>query len=109
SRRTEYSNDNFADESLTLTGDLNVADVQWAVQYQISDPFKYIFQASEPERNIRDISESIMRRVVGDRSVTDVLTVGRVEINNQAQTLMQEVLDLYDMGVNIISVRLQDV
>lgn len=108
-RRTQYEDQNYAGESLMLTGDLNVADVQWAVQYQISDPFKFIFQASEPERNVRDISESIMRRVVGDRSVTGVLTVGRVEINNQAQELMQEVLDYYDMGINIISVRLQDV
>jgi modulator of FtsH protease HflK len=109
SRRTQYSDRDFVEESLMLTGDLNVADVQWAVQYQISDPFKFIFQASEPERNLRDISESIMRRVVGDRSVTEVLTVGRVEINNQAQELMQEVLDHYDMGISIVSVRLQDV
>jgi modulator of FtsH protease HflK len=108
-RRTQYSDRNFQEESLMLTGDLNVADVQWAVQYQIADPFKFLFAASEPERNIRDISESIMRRVVGDRSVTEVLTIGRVEINNQAQTLMQEILDHYDMGINIVSVRLQDV
>lgn len=109
SRRTQYSDSDFAEESLMLTGDLNVAEVQWAVQYQISDPFKFLFQTSEPVRNVRDIAESIMRRVVGDKSVTDVLTVGRVEINNQAQTLMQELMDYYDMGVNIVSVRLQDV
>ncbi|MCP4912645.1 MAG: FtsH protease activity modulator HflK [Oligoflexia bacterium] len=108
-RRTTYSSDRFDDESLILTGDLNVADVEWVVQYQISDPFKYLFQTSDPISNIRDVSESIMRRVVGDRLVTEVLTTGRVEIANQAEVLMQDVLDKYDMGVKIVSVKLQDV
>ncbi len=109
SRRTQYSEGNFDQESLMLTGDLNVADVEWVVQYQIADPFKFLFQTSSPERNIRDVSESIMRRVVGDRSVTEVLTTGRVEISNDATALMQEVLDKYDMGVKIVTVKLQDV
>ncbi|OIQ15775.1 MAG: HflK protein [Bacteriovorax sp. MedPE-SWde] len=108
-RRSTYSKQNLENESLMLTGDLNVADVEWAVQYRISDPFKYIFQTSSPIQNVRDVSESIMRRVVGDRSVSDVLTIGKVEIETQAQVLMQKVLDRYDMGVQIISVKLQDV
>ena len=109
SERTSYSPSNFDDESLMVTGDLNVADVEWVVQYQISDPFKYLFQTSLPERNIRDVSESIMRRVVGDRLVTDVLTTGRVEIASEASELMQSVLDKYDMGVKLVTVKLQDV
>lgn len=108
-RRTQYSSGNHDNESLMLTGDLNVADVQWVVQYQISDPFKFIFQTNDPFRNIRDVSESIMRRVVGDRTVNEVLTTGRVEIANNAQTLMQDVLDKYDVGVKIVTVKLQDV
>lgn len=108
-RRTTYDEKNFDNESLMLTGDLNVADVEWVVQYQISDPFKFLFQTSSPESNIRDVSESIMRRVVGDRLVTDVLTTGRVEIAADAQVLMQEILDKYDMGVKIVTVKLQDV
>ncbi len=108
-RRTTYSSGNFENESLMLTGDLNVAEVQWVVQYQISDPFKYLFQTSEPIRNIRDVSESIIRRVVGDKLVTDVLTTGRVEIASTAKVLMQDVLDKYDLGVNIRSIKLQDV
>ena len=108
-RRTVYANRNFDTESLMLTGDLNVADVEWVVQYQIADPFKYIFQTSEPRQNIRDVSESIMRRVVGDRLVTEVLTIGRVEIAEQAKLLMQEVLNKYDLGVKIVTVKLQDV
>ena len=108
-RVTRYSKDSFESESLMLTGDLNVATVEWAVQYKISDSFKYIFQTSEPTQNVRDVSESIMRRVVGDRSVTDVLTVGKVEIESEARRLMQLVLDKYDMGIAIVSVKLQDV
>ena len=109
SRRTQYSQANFDSESLMLTGDLNVAIVEWVVQYQIADPFKFLFQTSSPETNIRDVSESIMRRVVGDRSVTEVLTTGRVEISTDATVLMQEILDRYDMGVKVVTVRLQDV
>jgi membrane protease subunit HflK len=106
---TGYSKDDFEKESLMLTGDLNVADAEWIVQYQISDPQKYLFAAQDPQRNIRDVSEAIMRRVVGDRTVNEVLTTGRVEIATEAQKLTQEVLDRYDIGIRVITVKLQDV
>mgnify|MGYP006428166683 CR=1 FL=1 len=109
SKRTTYSSRNFDYESLMLTGDLNVAEVQWVVQYQISDPFKFLFKTSDPIVNIRDVAESIMRRVVGDKLVTEVLTTGRVEIALTAKDLMQKILDKYNMGVSIKSVKLQDV
>ena len=104
-----YNNDAFHKESRMLTGDLNVADVEWIVQYQISDPKKYLFQAADPHQNLRDIAEAIMRRVVGDRTVNEVLTTGRVEIASDAHRLLQEVLDRYDVGVHVITVKLQDV
>lgn len=104
SRRADYS-----DESLMLTGDLNVADVEWTVKYRIKDSAKFLFGAREVSRNIRDVSMSIMRRVVGDRRVGDVLTVGRVEIAEQVKVLMQELLDTYDIGIQIEQVLLQDV
>lgn len=107
--RTRYSESLFDDESLMLTGDLNVADVEWVIQYQISDPYKYLFKTSDPIRNIRDVSESVTRRVVGDRLVTDVLTTGRVDIASEAKKLTQDVLNRYDVGVTIVSVKLQDV
>ncbi|OGS00811.1 MAG: HflK protein, partial [Elusimicrobia bacterium RBG_16_66_12] len=107
--RTAYANDDFKSESLTLTGDLNVANVEWIVQYQISDPKKYLFNAREVLKNMRDISQSVLRRVVGDRIVSQVLTTGRVEIAEEAQRLTQEVLDRYDIGVRIVTVKLQDV
>ncbi len=106
---TSYAKGSYARESLMLTGDLNVADVEWIVQYQISDPKKYLFAAQDPGRNIRDVSEAIMRRVVGDRIVNEVLTTGRVEIATEAQRLMQEVLDIYDIGIRVVTVKLQDV
>jgi modulator of FtsH protease HflK len=106
---TNYSKEDFEKESLMLTGDLNVADAEWIVQYQISDPQKYLFAAQDPRRNIRDVSEAIMRRVVGDRTVNEVLTTGRVEIATEAQKLMQDVLDKYDIGIRVITVKLQDV
>lgn len=96
-------------ESLMLTGDLNVADVEWAVQYRIADPWKYLFHARDVTRNIRDVSMSIMRRVVGDRLAGEVLTTARVAIAAEAETLTQEVLDQYDMGIKIEQVILQDV
>jgi modulator of FtsH protease HflK len=108
-RVTQYSTGNFDNESLMLTGDLNVADVEWVVQFRISDPFKFLFKTSTPEKNIRDVSEAIMRRVVGDRLVTEVLTTGRAEISAEAKVLMQEVLNKYDIGITIVTVKLQDV
>lgn len=107
--RTAYSSEEFKSESLTLTGDLNVANVEWIVQYQISDPKKYLFNAREVLKNLRDISQSVLRRVVGDRIVSQVLTTGRVEIAEEAQRLTQEVLDRYDIGVRIVTIKLQDV
>ena len=106
---SNYSNDNFDNESLMLTGDLNVADVEWVVQFQISDPYNFLFKTNSPIINIRDVSESIMRRVVGDRTVTEVLTTGRKEISSEARVLIQEVLNKYDMGINVVTVKLQDV
>lgn len=108
-RRTTYADQGYESEYLMLTGDLNVAEVQWVVQFQISDPFKFLFKTSEPITNIRDVSESIMRRVVGDKLVNEVLTTGRVGIADDAKRLMQEVIDKYDLGVTIKSIKLQDV
>jgi membrane protease subunit HflK len=107
--RTEYSKNNFDVESHMLTGDLNVADVEWVVQYKISDPYKYLFTLRSPTQTIRDVSESIMRRVVGDKAVSEVLTIGRAEISSSAKTIMQEVLNKYDIGVYLTAVKLQDV
>ncbi|MBI4677419.1 MAG: FtsH protease activity modulator HflK [Elusimicrobia bacterium] len=105
----DYTNKALREESLTLTGDLNVGDVEWIVQYQISDPKKFLFNTREVLKNLRDVSQSVMRRVVGDRTVNEVLTTGRVEIADEAHRLTQEVLDRYDIGLRIVTVKLQNV
>ena len=107
--RTQYSSARFDDESLMLTGDLNVADVEWVVQYKVNDPAKYFFNLSEPEQTVRDVAESVLRQVVGNRTVDAVLTTGRSSIEERTRKSMQSVLDSYDSGVRITVVQLQNV
>jgi membrane protease subunit HflK len=106
--RTRFSSD-LPDESLMLTGDLNIIQVEWVVQYRIGDPIKYLYGMREPTQTLRDISESVMRRVVGNRIGSDVLTVARVDIANTARDEIQAAMDRYDNGIRIITVELQDV
>ncbi len=106
---SKYSDEDHPEESLMLSGDLNMIDVEWVVQYRISDPIKYIYAMREPERTMRDISESVMRRVVGNRIGSEVLTTGRVEISTTAREEIQEAMRKYDNGLHIITVELQDV
>lgn len=108
-RKTTYSDRPFLEESLMLTGDLNILDVRWIVQYRIADPVKFLFSTRNPVNNIRDISEVVMRRLVGDYSVDEVLTTKRVEINDLVQTGVQKILDIYETGIQVVTVKLQDV
>ena len=107
--RTEYSAEDFPQESLMLSGDLNIIDVEWVVQYRIDDPMKYLYNLRDPTRTLRDISESVMRRVVGNRLGSDVLTTARVEIANLAGEEIQAAMKKYDTGIHIVTVQLQDV
>ncbi|MCU4163798.1 FtsH protease activity modulator HflK [Carboxylicivirga caseinilyticus] len=107
--RTEYTRRGTTDESLMLTGDLNLADVEWVVQYRIDNAYNYLFKVRNPETTLRDISEAAMRQIVGDRTVNEVLTVGRTEISSKLQELMQKVCREYSLGVKIEQVVLQDV
>jgi len=107
--RTEYTKEGTTDESLMLTGDLNLADVEWVVQYRIDDPFSYLFRVREPKVALRDISEASMREIVGDRTVNEVLTVGRAEIASSVQQKIQALCTEYSLGIRIEQVVLQDV
>jgi len=106
---SQYSVGEYFDESLMLTGDLNVLVVEWIVQFKIKDPVKLLFNVRNPLRTIRNISEAVMRQIVGDNTVNEVLTVRRVEVNQEVQDKLQEILDSYDSGVQIVTVKLQDV
>jgi membrane protease subunit HflK len=107
--RTEYTRTGAKDESLMLTGDLNLADVEWVVQFRVEDPYNYLFKVRNPETTLRDISEASMRQVVGDRTVNEVLTVGRTEIASKVEELMQNLCREYSLGIKIDQVVLQDV
>lgn len=107
--RSTFSSRDFSDESLMLTGDLNIADMEWIVQYRIKDPRDYLFNIRNIQSTVRVVSEAATRRVVGDRSVTEVLTIGRAEVAQEIQKHMQDLLDRYRSGVQVVTVQLQDV
>ena len=107
--KTQYSPREYFDESLMLTGDLNVLVVEWIVQFKINDPVKFLFNVRNQGETIHSISEAVMRQVVGDNSVSEVLTTRRVEINQEVQDKLQDILDSYDSGIQIVTVKLQDV
>jgi modulator of FtsH protease HflK len=107
--RTRFSSREFPDESQMLTGDLNVVDVEWVVQYRIADPIKYLYSMREPDRSLRDLSESVMRRVVGNNIGSDVLTTGRAGISASARDEIQGAMTRFDNGIHVITVELQDV
>jgi len=107
--QSTYQKAGYEDESLMLTGDLNLADVEWVVQYRVTDPYNFLFKIRNPEETLRDMSEAAMRQVVGDRTVNEVLTVGRAEVTQRVQELIQNLADEYESGINIEQVVLQDV
>ncbi len=107
--RTMYDERQFLEESLMLTGDLNVAVVEWIVQYKVQDPRAYLFNVRDIRSTFRDMSEAAMRDVVGDHSVDEVLTVGREQIAARAKDLLQEMNDRYETGISVQQLVLQDV
>src|SRR6266478_4577073 len=105
-----YQNDPQAEDTETMiTGDLNTALVPWVVQYRITDPKTYLFGAREPEETLRDLSESVMREVIGDRTVDEVLTIGRHDIESSTLKRLAELCSQYDLGIQIQQVQLATV
>jgi membrane protease subunit HflK len=96
-------------ETEMVTGDLNAALVEWVVQYRISDPVKFLFEVREPSETLRYVSESVMREVVGDRTVDEVITIGRQEIETEALAKMQALSSKYAMGISIDQVQLKNI
>lgn len=107
--RSRYSKASFLDESLMLTGDLNSAEVEWIVQFRIADPYKFLFKVRETLSTFRAMTEAVVREIVGDRTVNEVLTIGRQEISVSIQTKLQELCIQYDTGIKVDQVVLQDV
>ncbi len=107
--RTRYSERNYSEESLMLTGDLNAAQVEWIVQFRIADPYKFLFKVRHNLDTFRDMNEAVVREIVGDRSVNELLTIGRTEIASTATRMLQELCDQYENGIQVDQVVLQDV
>lgn len=97
------------EEKSMVTGDLNAALVEWIVQYRIDDPRRYLFDAREPGATLRDVSEAAMREVVGDRTVDELITIGRQDIEASALARMQDLAKLYQLGVRVDQVQLKNV
>jgi membrane protease subunit HflK len=96
-------------ETQMVTGDLNAALVEWVVQYRILDPAKFLFEVREPSETLRYVSESVMREVVGDRTVDEVITIGRQEIEVEALAKMRALSARYAMGISIDQVQLKNI
>jgi membrane protease subunit HflK len=107
--RTEYSKDEFDDESLMLTGDLNIADVEWVVQYRVVSAYDYLFKVREVRETFRAMTEAVVRQVVGDRTVNEVLTVGRQEVASLVEQQLQALCKEYQTGIKVEQVVLQNV
>ena len=107
--RTVYTKKGLEEESLTLTGDLNVSDIEWIVQFQVADPYKFIFRIKDPIGTVRDVAEAMVRKAIGNANVTEVLTTERANLANDIEKNLQGVLNQYDIGVRIVTVKFQDV
>lgn len=107
--RSQFSARGRESESNMLTGDLNAAVVEWVVQYRIVDPYKFLFRVRNVRSTFRDMSEAVMRYVVGDRTVNEVLTIGRQEIADLVEVQLQTLCDQYETGIKVEQVVLQDV
>lgn len=108
SNNYQFSNEQ-EEEASMVTGDLNMANVEWVVQFRIEDAKAWVFHVREPESTLRDASESAMREVVGDRTVDEVLTVGRQEIEDQCLVRLKELSARYGIGASIMQVQLKNV
>ena len=107
--RSRFSERHFADEAVMLTGDLNVAVVEWIVQYRVADPYQFLFKVRDIEATFGAMNEAVMREVVGDRTVTEVLTVGRQDIETRVEEQLQALVGQYEMGITVEQIVLQDV
>ncbi len=105
--KTTYARGNYETESVMLTGDLNIADVTWIIQYRIKDPKAWLFHVEDQQKTIRDISQSVINQLVGDLAVFDVVTTERTRIETEGQKRMNRIFNQYDMGIDVKTVKLQ--
>jgi membrane protease subunit HflK len=105
---TTYSSRDYSRESVMLTGDLNIVDVQWTIQYKIVDPRAWLFNVDNRHKTIRDISQSVINLLIGDRTIFDVIGNERTNIEIQSKDLMNNFYELYKLGISVKNVKLQN-
>ncbi|MEA1910721.1 MAG: FtsH protease activity modulator HflK [Spirochaetota bacterium] len=106
---TVYSRGDYPEESVMLTGDLNIIDVEWVIQYRITDAKAWLFNVVYRDQTIRDISQSVINQLVGDRAILDVIGPERTNIMDQAKVKMNEILSKYDLGASVTTVQLKNI
>jgi membrane protease subunit HflK len=106
---TVYSGRDFPAESIMLTGDLNIVDVEWIIQYRINDPQKWLFQVHDQNKTIRDISQSVVNLLVGDRGILDVIGSERASIEDTGREMMNELFEQYNLGIRVTTLKLQNI
>ncbi len=99
----------YPQESEMLTGDLNIVDVEWIIQYRIADPYNWLFKVQDTDKTIRDISQSVINELVGDRAILDVIGAERNNIQLHAQELMNTLYNKYELGIRVTAVKLQNI
>jgi membrane protease subunit HflK len=99
----------YANESIMLSGDKNIVDVEWIIQYRIVDPVAYLFNVQDQEKTITDISQSVINLLVGDRSILGVMGTERTRIETLGKDLMNERFDAYKLGIRVTTVAMQDI
>ena len=107
--QTIYSQKDYSNESIMLTGDLNIVDVSWIIQYRIEDPNSWLFNVNNKEKTIRDISQSVVNQLVGDRAILNVIGSERTNIEDEAIQMIQRILDNYGLGIKLTTVKLQNI
>jgi membrane protease subunit HflK len=106
---TVYLGEDFPEESIMLTGDLNIVDVEWIIQYRIVDPVNWLFAVDNQRKTIKDISQSVINLLVGDRAILDVIGSERANIEQTGQDMMNELYDKYGLGIRVTTVKLQNI
>ena len=107
--QTVFSAQDFPDESVMLTGDLNIVDVEWSIQYRIVNARDYLFKVLDQEKTLRDISQSVINQLVGDRAILDVIGTERENIEFIGQERMNEIFDSYELGISVTALKLQNI
>jgi membrane protease subunit HflK len=107
--QTVFSPQDFPEESIMLTGDLNIVDVEWSIQYRIVNPRDYLFNVLDQEKTLRDISQSVINQLVGDRAILDVIGTERENIEFIGQQRMNEIFASYGLGINVTALKLQNI